>query len=64
VIGFSSLTLRLAETRQRVVHVTPSRRLRRDEAEDGQVDAMNCVEPDYLYFDVFNVLGHRDILGI
>jgi hypothetical protein len=27
-LGFSSLTLRLAEARRRVVHMTPSRRLR------------------------------------
>jgi hypothetical protein len=38
------------------VHVAPSRRLRRDEAEDGRVNAMGCVGPFYLTFVVFIVL--------
>jgi hypothetical protein len=31
-------------------------------AEDGQIDAMDCVGPYYHYFAVFNVLGHRSIV--
>jgi hypothetical protein len=55
-LGFSSLASRLPEMRRRVVHVAPSRRLRRDEAEDGRVNAMGCVRPFYLTFIVFIVL--------
>jgi hypothetical protein len=62
VLGFPSLTLRLAEAQWRVVHVAPSWRLGRDQVEDGRVDAMGCVGPDYPYFVVFYVLCPGDIL--
>jgi hypothetical protein len=55
---------RLAETRWRVVHVAPSRRLRRSQVEDGRVDAMGCVGSCYPIFIVFNVLCSRCIVLI
>jgi hypothetical protein len=45
-----------------VVHVAPSQRLRRDQVEDGWVDATGCVRPCCPYFVVFYVLGYRDIV--
>jgi hypothetical protein len=36
-----------------VVHVAPSRRLRRRQAEAGRVDATGCVRPYYTCFAVF-----------
>jgi hypothetical protein len=45
-----------------VVHVAPSLRLRRVEAEDGWIDAMGCVGPYYPYFIIFYVLCFRGIL--
>jgi hypothetical protein len=42
-LGFFSLASRLAETRQRVVHVAPLWRLRWDQVEDGWVDATGYV---------------------
>jgi hypothetical protein len=39
----------------RMMHVTPSRRLRQDQVEDGQVDTMDCVGLCYPYFTVFIV---------
>jgi hypothetical protein len=47
-----------------MVHVTSSLRLRRVEAEDGPVDATECVRPFYSNFIVFYVLDHMDILVI
>jgi hypothetical protein len=44
--------------------VTPSRRLRRRQVEDGRVDAMGCVRPCYHTFTVFNVLAPRGIVVI
>jgi hypothetical protein len=44
--------------------VAPSRRLRRRQVEDGRVDAMGWVEPYYLTFAIFNVLGPRVIVVI
>jgi hypothetical protein len=38
--------------------------LRRDEAEDEQVDAMDYVGLGYPYFTVFNVLDSRGIIVI
>jgi hypothetical protein len=61
-IGFSSLALRLAEARQRVVHMAPLRRLHRDQVEDRRVDAMGYVRPCYPYFVVFYVLCNRGIV--
>jgi hypothetical protein len=58
-LGFPSLSCRLAEARQRVVHVAPLRRLRQRLVEDGQVDTMGYVGPYYHIFVVFNVLGYR-----
>jgi hypothetical protein len=63
-IGFLNLASRLAEARRRVVHVAPSRWLRRSQVEDGQIDAMSCVGPCYICFDVFILLGPMDILII
>jgi hypothetical protein len=60
-LGFHSLSSRLAEVRRRVLHVTPSRRLRRDQVEDGRVDTKGCVGPCYPYFAVFYVLGYKRI---
>jgi hypothetical protein len=62
VLGFFSLAMRLAETRQWVVRVAPSRMLRQDQVEDGRVDAMDCVGPCYSYFVIFYVLGHKGIV--
>jgi hypothetical protein len=45
-----------------MVHVTSSRRLCRDQVEDGRVDAMGYVGPCYPYFTVFIVLGPSGIL--
>jgi hypothetical protein len=52
-LGFSSLESRLVEVRRRVVHVTPSLRLRQTQVDDGRIDAMGCVGPCYLCFAVF-----------
>jgi hypothetical protein len=64
VLGFLSLSSRLAEARQRVVHVAPSRRFHRDQVADGWVNAMGCVGSCYPYFAIFYVLGPRGILVI
>jgi hypothetical protein len=61
-LGFSSLTLRLAEARRRVLHMALSRRLRQNQVEDGWVDVMSCVRPYYSYFAVFYVLDTMRIL--
>jgi hypothetical protein len=47
-----------------MVHVAPSRRLRRKQVEDGQDDATGCVGPCYPTFVVFNVLGSRGTIVI
>jgi hypothetical protein len=49
---------------RRVVHVAPSRRLRRRQAEDGRVDAMGYIGPCYPCFAVFFLLGPRGIVVI
>jgi hypothetical protein len=59
---FTDLALRLAEARQRVVHVEPSQRLCRDQVKDGHVDTMGCVRSCYPYFVVFYILCLRSIL--
>jgi hypothetical protein len=46
----------------RMVHIASSQRFRRVKAEDGRVNAMDCIEQFYLNFTIFVVLGHRDIL--
>jgi hypothetical protein len=53
---------KLADERRQVVHMASSQRPRKDEAEDGRVDAMDCIGLFYPYFVVFVVLGHRGIL--
>jgi hypothetical protein len=58
----SQSSLRLAEAQRRVVHMAPSWWLRRDQVEDGWVDAMGCVRPCYPYFIIFYVLGPRGIV--
>jgi hypothetical protein len=35
-----------------------------ESVEDGCVDVMGCIEPCYLYFVVFILLGHRCIVVI
>jgi hypothetical protein len=57
-LGFPS------EARRWVVHVAPSRRLRRRQVEDGRVDATDCIGPCYPTFVVFNVLCPRGIVVI
>jgi hypothetical protein len=47
-----------------MVHVTSSRRSRRDEGEDGQVDTTGCIRLFYLNFVIFIVLDHYGILFI
>jgi hypothetical protein len=61
-LGFPSLVSRLVEARRRVVHVAPSWRLRRDQVENGRVDAMGCIRPCCPYFAIFYVLGPRGII--
>jgi hypothetical protein len=63
-LGFSSLASRLVEARWSVVHVAPSRRLRRGQVEEGRVDAMGCVGTCYPFFTVFILLGPRGIVVI
>jgi hypothetical protein len=53
---------KLAEARQRVVHVAPSRRSRENKIEDGWVDAIGCVGLLYPKIVIFYVLGPRGIL--
>jgi hypothetical protein len=55
---------RLAEARQRVVHVAPSWRLCWSHVEDGRVNAMGCIGPFYSTFIIFNVLDPRGIVVI
>jgi hypothetical protein len=59
VLGLHSLVLRLAEARLRVVHVALSQKLRRVEAENGQVDAMRYIGPFYPKITAFSVLCPR-----
>jgi hypothetical protein len=63
-LGFPSLAWRLAEARRRVVHMAPSRRLRRRQVEDGWVNTTGYVGPCYPTFAVSNVLGPRGIVVI
>jgi hypothetical protein len=62
VLGFLNPASRLAEARWRVVHVTPSRRLRRGQVEDGRINATGYVGPCYPCFIVFFILGHMGIV--
>jgi hypothetical protein len=63
-LGFLILASRLTETRQRVIDVAPSWRLRQSHVEDRRVDAMGCIRPLYPTFTVFNVLDPRGIVVI
>jgi hypothetical protein len=56
--------LKTAEARRRVVHVTPSQRLRQRQVEDECVNVTGCVGSCYPIFAVFNVLGRRGIVVI
>jgi hypothetical protein len=56
--------LKTAEARLRVVHVTPSRRLRQRQAEAGRVDTIGCVGRCYPCFAVFLLLGLRGVVVI
>jgi hypothetical protein len=47
-----------------VVHVVLSWRSCGDEAEDGRVDAMDCIGLFYPNFAILVVLGHKDNLVI
>jgi hypothetical protein len=48
----------------RMVHVASPWRLRGDGAEDGRVDATDCIGLFYPNFSIFVVLGHKDSLVI
>jgi hypothetical protein len=61
-LEFPSLASRLTEARQRVVHVTPSWRLRRNQLENGWIDTTGCIGYCYPYFIIFYVLYHRGIV--
>jgi hypothetical protein len=61
-LGFPSLAWRLVEARWWVVHVAPSWRLRRGQAEDRQVDATRYIGPFYPRIVIFYVLGHGGII--
>jgi hypothetical protein len=63
-VGFPSLTWRLRKARRQVVHMAPSRRLRRRQVEDERVDATGCIGAYYPTIAVFNVLDHRGIVVI
>jgi hypothetical protein len=47
-----------------VVHAASSRRSRRDEVEDGRVDATGCIGLFYPNFAIFVVLGNKGSLVI
>jgi hypothetical protein len=47
-----------------MVHMTSSRRLHEDEAEDGRVDVTGCIRVFYPNFVVFFVLDHKGNLVI
>jgi hypothetical protein len=51
-LWFPSLASRLAEARRQLVHVAPSQRLRRVQAEDGRVNAMGCIFWPWLWASV------------
>jgi hypothetical protein len=63
-LGFSSLALRLAEARRRVVHVTPSCRLHWSQVKDERVDTTDCIGPFYHIFTIFFLLVPRGIVVI
>jgi hypothetical protein len=63
-LGFPSLASRLADAQRRVLHVAPSRRLRRSQIEYGRVNATGYIGSFYSTFAVFNVLVSMDIIVI
>jgi hypothetical protein len=62
MLGFQSLAIRLVEARLLVVHVASSRRLHREKAKDGRVDASGYVRPFHPKIAVSSVLGPRGIV--
>jgi hypothetical protein len=60
----SQSSLNIGGGTTRMVHVASSWGSRRDEAEDGRVDAMGCIGLFYPNFVVFIVLGHKGSLVI
>jgi hypothetical protein len=63
-LGFFSLASRMVAVRGWMVHVTPSRRLRRSQVEDGRVDTTGYVGPCYSCFIVFILLRPMGIVVI
>jgi hypothetical protein len=63
-LGFFSLASRMVVARGWVVHVTPSRMLRRSQVEDGRVDTTDYVGPCYSCFIVFILLRTMNIVVI
>jgi hypothetical protein len=57
-LGFPSFASKLVEELRRVVYMALSRRSRRDEAEDGSVNATDCIGLFYPNFAIFVELGH------
>jgi hypothetical protein len=55
-------TLKLAETRRQVVHMTPSRRSRGVKAEDSWINEMGYIGLFYTKITVFNIFGLNDVL--
>jgi hypothetical protein len=47
-----------------VLHVAPSRMLRRRQVEDGRVDETGCARPCYPTFAIFNVLDPMGLVVI
>jgi hypothetical protein len=60
----SQSSLKTGRGATQMVHVALSRRLCGDEAEDGWVDAMGCIELLYPNFAIFIVLGCKGSLVI
>jgi hypothetical protein len=59
---FLSLALRLADTRLRVVHMALSRRLCRDKAKNGRLDATANVRLFYPKIIISSVLGSKGVV--
>jgi hypothetical protein len=60
----SQSSLKTSRGVARMVHMASSRRSHGDEAEDGRVDAMDCIRLFYPNFAIFIVLGHKGSLVI
>jgi hypothetical protein len=61
-VRVSQFASKLAEERQRVVHVASLWRSCEDEVKDGRVDATGCIGLFYPNFIIFVVLGPKGIL--